>query len=373
MLLEKGENINFSSDDIEFTLVGISKANTENNKIMSYLYPIKIESFLLLENNTSKYNAIRIKTNRINKYSASPNSTILPPKARIIVKFTYYMQCIEENVNNHIFKIESLLLKDYSPKDYLKFINIDQSIIELLFDKYFNECDKSLYVKDNQVENEVFNLLSTNFTNHSYTCFEKKSILELVYSEEDLSNKNIENVLKKKVMKEDSKKMLNHIKINDIEDKDKMDSEHTKNTNATKSSKNLLLSNKDIKPFNIGLGSNDNSISNESVNLDENLKGMNNDDLKFLKKEINLMKEKISLTKSECIRLENIEKSMKENILNNLSKVYSCKIINNLDKRNMSFLELSDYKSDTEIFYQISMNVLKFFIIFFLIGYILTI
>lgn len=377
MLLEKGENINFSADDIEFTLIGLSKLNLENKKIMSYIYPIRLDSYLLLENNTNKYNVIRIKTNSINKYSATPNSSILPPKSRIIVKFSYYLQDIDENMNNQLFKIESLLLKDYIPNDYLKFLNIDQSIIELVFEKYFHEIDKSMYNNEKQIEGEVFNLLSSNFSNNSYFCFEKKSILEITYSEDDSSNRNIETVLKKKAFKEDSKKMLKELKITEHEEKDKDkekgDQEEFKNIAilSNKSNKNHGISNKDLKSFNT-LNNND-SVTTESVNLDENLKGVNNEDIKILKKEINLLKEKLSFTRSECARLENVEKTMKDNIFNNLSKLYSCKCIFISDKKNSLFLQMSEYKSETEILYQVSINVLKFFIIFFLLGYILTI
>lgn len=65
---------------------------------------------------------IRIKSNRIDKYSATPNILVLPPKGSSIVKIDYHLTDLKEKMSNHKFRIEAIKLKSYEAEQDSRYI-----------------------------------------------------------------------------------------------------------------------------------------------------------------------------------------------------------------------------------------------------------
>lgn len=70
-----------------------------------------LQSFLLVENNSYDFMAIRIKANCIEKYSVTPNMFYLPPRGKTMLKFEYVLTSLKENVGKHKFEFQVLKVK----------------------------------------------------------------------------------------------------------------------------------------------------------------------------------------------------------------------------------------------------------------------
>ena len=302
MLLEKGEVLNFSSEELEFVFRGIPKNYLNEISFMKHLYPIVLQSFLLIENNTYKYMAIRIKCNKLDCYSATPNNLILPPKAKSIIKFQYYLTNINENTKNHKFRFETIRFKDF---DY----DINQNSLSTSeLDDLFNNFHLGINKSNN--DNYCLNLLMSSLNESSFQSFEKTCKLDFIFSKDDLNDVPVgfhknENT----TLFSDNETLKYKTNIS----KDKKDIKDNK----------ILLSKKTINLQN-KIESDNTSISIKSLSED-----LNNKEVlpKNLKKELNYLNEKLSNIKFECSRLEEQVNKEKYENKENFRMLSKCKFL----------------------------------------------
>ena len=120
MLIERNEIINFSCDDIDFILHEIpSKLLSE--KLIDNLFPITLENYIIIENNSNENLTISVKSNCIDKISVTPCDFNLSIKGFIILKLIYSMTTTDTSLLNERIRFEVT-------KENKTIINFDKKI-----------------------------------------------------------------------------------------------------------------------------------------------------------------------------------------------------------------------------------------------------
>lgn len=291
------------------------------------MYPIILQSFLLVENNTYKNMAIRIKSNKLDSYSATPNFLLLPPKGKSIIKFQYYLRDIDEDLKHHKFRFEALKIKD-TKKD------IFDNPTFYKIDELFNRELQGLNIQQSATgslsyskEKSIISGLPTTSGTCEYFFFEKSCRLDIVFSNQESTNISVN--------KTDSKEMLIHsksvfINTEKFENKGLIGNSKKKTPELAYliASSNPIFekespNKKEIKDL---IDFNEGSDGNKSRNFENN--NLTKEILpKNLRKEADYLNEKLSNLKFECNRLEKVVSEEANSNKEKFKMLSKCKFI----------------------------------------------
>lgn len=254
------------------------KSSVDNNLINKALYPLILQSYMLVENNSYKYLVLKLKTNKQCLLSSTPNIMLLPPKAKTLIKFDYHM--LNQNQIKVVNTIK-VLFEVFKIRDY-KTLTLEKQTINGL----------ELPFENSIIFNEKF---LNSITSCSNSCeninFAKNCKLDIIYSKDI----NLES---------------NRIPI-----------KHETNTMTRNlsSKQTYFLESR-------------NKTTNSELNDVASIKSKNEDDLmkdiipKNLKKEQDYLNEKLSNLKFQCSSLEGLVIKEKQNAKKKFQMLLNCNL-----------------------------------------------
>lgn len=255
------------------------KSSVDNNLINKALYPLILQSYMLVENNSYKYLVLKLKTNKQCLLSSTPNIMLLPPKAKTLIKFDYHL--LNQNQIKVVNSIK-VLFEVFKIRDY-KTLTVEKQALSGI----------DVPLENNIIFNEKFVNGITSYSNNCENInFAKNCKLDIIYSKDI----NLES---------------NRIPI-----------KHETNTMTRN------LSSKQTYFF-----ESRNKTTNSELNDVASIKSKNDDDLikeiipKNLKKEQDYLNEKLSNLKFQCSSLEGLVIKEKQTAKKKFQMLLNCNFI----------------------------------------------